>query len=250
MQITLNNVLKMYKDRDAGKKALENYKYLFPIKSSETLAGIVGDLFGDGHLQGPTKWRIDFTSASIKELRRFEKEFSKIFKVKGKIRACKTNKFGTTFNYGINCKPISRILFLCGVPAGNKVLQPFKIPKWIFGNKNYFRRFVQRLFDCEGSATVSTRTIEIQMYKDQKLFNNGLKFFLGIKRGLNNYYDIHTTNPFTQKKVNTRKDGIKTKAIRLKIRRLESVVKFAKYINFETASKRKNLQDIVAKIHF
>lgn len=249
MKIEMKDVLKTYKSAYSGMKVLSDYNNLFPISSSEILAGIVGDLFGDGHLQGDPKWRIDFTSASKKELQRFANEFSEQFKVNGKIRPCRTNKFGNTFNYGINCKPIARALFLCGVPAGNKVLQPTKIPIWILQNSDYFKRFVQRLFDCEGSVSVNDKAIEIQMYKNEKLLKNGFKFFYDIKRGFKKHFDIVTSKPFTEKRVNIRKDGIRTKAIRLKIKNSDSLVKFWKYINFETPSKQKNLKEIIDKIY-
>lgn len=245
----MKDVLKTYKSADSGMRILNNYKYLFPIIPSETLAGIIGDLFGDGHLQGDPKWRIDFTSASKKELQRFGNEFLKQFKINGKIRPCRTNMFGSTFNYGINCKPVARALFLCGVPAGNKVLQSTNIPRWILQNPNYFKRFVQRLFDCEGCVSVNDKVIEIQMYKDEKLMENGFKLFYDIKSGLRKYFDIDTSNPFTEKRANVRKDKIRTKAVRLKIKSSDSLVNFWKYINFETQSKQKNLKEIIDKIY-
>lgn len=121
--IELKDVLQTYISNKAGKKALEKYSYLFPIACNKKLAGIVGDLFSDGHLQGEPKWRIDFTSKNKEELLRFEKEIFSVFGVKGKIRKCTTNKFGTSYNYGVNFKAIARTLFVAGVPAGNKVLQ-------------------------------------------------------------------------------------------------------------------------------
>ena len=70
----VNDVLGTYKSKPHGIKALSKYKNWFPIKASPALAGICADLMGDGHLQGPPKWRIDYTSKSIQELNRFENE--------------------------------------------------------------------------------------------------------------------------------------------------------------------------------
>lgn len=243
--ITRDDVLRTYKSSAAGEKALEKYCDLFPFLPSERLAGIFGDMISDGHLQGEPKWRLDFTSKEKTELKRFEKEFFSVFGVKGKIRLCTTNKFSVTYNYGINNKPIARILFLCGVPAGNKVLQSFSVPEWILENKIFFRRFIQRVLDCEGCVDTKGKYIELQMYKSEELLGDGFIFFKEIKKKLLKHYGIETTNPFTETRFNLRKDGIKTKAVRMKIKRKEDVIKFHKYINFENISKREKLDKIV-----
>ncbi len=243
--ITYSRILRMYKSKYAGIKALEYVKSLMPLYPSERLAGIVGDMFSDGHLQGHNKWRLDFTSCSIDELKRFEKEFYLQFGVIGKIRLCVTNKFGTTYNYGINNKPISRILFLCGVPAGNKVLQQTKIPNWVLSNKLYFTRFIQRVMDCEGCVDVVNKYIELNMSKSEDLMDNGYEFFNSIKKYLLKYYGIKTTNPFTISHFNLRKDGIKTKQIKIKIKNKESLNTFYKSIGFEGIKKHQKLISIL-----
>jgi len=238
MNITKKELLKYYKNSKRGEKALQNYP--FPFKPSVQLAGIMGDLFGDGHLQGNPKWRIDYTSKSTTELKRFEKEIKEIFNVKGKIRECSTNKYGKTFNYGINYKAVAITLYLFGAPGGNKVLQPFKIPHWILDDKESFRRFIQRLFDCEGWPD-SEGAILIEMWKSQDLLNEGIDFFQSIKSKLKEYFDIDTSDPFTYSTNKMRKDGIKTVPIRLKIRRKDSITKFFKEIGFENFEKQRKL---------
>ena len=93
------DILPLYKTRGYRLKELEKYKFWFPISHSEKLAGIIADLICDGHLQGDPKWRIDYTSKSKKEIRRFSRELFYLFKIKGKIRKCNTNKFALTYNY-------------------------------------------------------------------------------------------------------------------------------------------------------
>lgn len=132
------------------------------------MAGVVADLMGDGHLQGAPIWRVDFTSKSIKELKRFEKTINLLFNKKGVIRSCNSNKYGKTYNIGINCSPVSRILLLCGVPQGQKVLTNFIVPKWILSDKECFKKFCQRLFTCEGSILKETDRkprIRLEMWK-------------------------------------------------------------------------------------
>ena len=239
--VTYNDILKTYTSKDAGIKALEKIKQITPIYSSTRLAGIVGDLFGDGHLQGPNKWRIDYTSGSVPELKRFGREIYIQFGRKGKIRKCTTNKLGVTYNYGFNNKPIARVLFLCGVPAGNKVMQNLQIPSWILNNKFYFTRFIQRLFDCEGSVSKNEIGIELNMSKSEDLIQNGIEFFNTIKFYLSKYHDIKTCNPFINAKINRRKDNIKTHQVRIKIRERRSAEIFSKKIKFENLTKQRKL---------
>jgi len=63
--------LETYKTRGYRLNHLKKYKEFFPIKSSSILAGLVGDLISDGHLQGNPLWRMDFTSKNLEELNSF-----------------------------------------------------------------------------------------------------------------------------------------------------------------------------------
>lgn len=69
--LTKRDVLKTYKSKVAGLKVLEKYDSWFPVYLSPELAGVIGDIMGDGHLQGVSKWRLDYTSKSLDELNRF-----------------------------------------------------------------------------------------------------------------------------------------------------------------------------------
>lgn len=211
---------------------LKKYEYLFPAKPSIELAGIVADLIGDGNLQGEPKWRFDFVSKDKNELNRFAKQIFELYKIKGKIRPCTTNKFGETFLYGVNCKPLARILYLSGVPYGAKVLTEFNIPSWILEDKEYFRSFINRLFYCEGTVDYSNSPfIEIKMYKADYLIANGVDFFETIKKYLFLYFGIISNNVYVNGK-SFRKDGIITLGVRLKIKRKKEVLRFVKEIGF------------------
>ena len=229
-----------YKTRGHRIKHLEDYQHLFPIKSSTTLAGIVADLICDGNLQGDPKWRIDFTSKSIKELKRFEKEMIVLFNIKGKIRKCTTNKFGKTYNIAFNCAPITRILFLCGVPAGQKVLLKFNIPKWIKKDKECFRRFAQRVFTCEGGLMHEKNRkmpqIRFNMHKEENIEDE----FIGeVAKFLEKYFKIKSTIK-KQKPINSRKDNKIMISRRMYITG-ENVIKFFNEIQFE-GEKQKTLK--------
>ena len=237
--------LNTYKTRSHRIRHLRNYKSLFPIKSSKVIAGIVADLIGDGNLQGDPKWRIDYTSKSKKELRRFEKEIKFLFNVKCKIRKCTSNKFGKTYNISMNCSPITRILFLCGVPAGQKVLISFDIPNWIKKDKECFRRFAQRLFTCEGNIMHEQNRklpqIRLEMWKSEDL-KEKITFMEELTRYLKKHFDINSTLT-KPKKYNLRKDGIITRPLKMYITN-KSVIKFHKEIGFE-GEKQKKLNKIM-----
>lgn len=92
-KINFNKVLETYKSKEAGIKALSKYKHWVPINLSPRLAGIIADLIGDGHLQHPPMWRMDYTS-SVEELERLNTEIKELFGISFKIRPCTTNKYG------------------------------------------------------------------------------------------------------------------------------------------------------------
>lgn len=231
--LSYNTFLKTYKTRGYRIKHLENYKTIFPVNSNIVLSGIVADLICDGNLQGDPKWRIDFTSKSLKELKRFEKEIKKLFNVNCKIRKCKSNTFGETYNLAMNCSPITRILFLTGVPPGQKVLTAFEIPKWIKNDKENFRRFSQRVFTCEGGMVNKKRKIpqiRLEMWKAKNV-KEKVNFIEELGSYLNKYFGIKST-VVIRKVYNIRKDGIITRPTRMYITG-ESVIKFCKEVGFE-----------------
>ena len=241
------DLFKLYKSRFYATKATNDYSNWFPIFASPQLAGVVADLMGDGHLQGEPKWRLDYTSKRKNELQRFGKEIFGLFGIKGKSRPCNGNKWGTSFNYGVNCKPLARVLHLLGVPTGRKIKKEFLIPKWILGDKGCFRIFVRRLFDCEGCVSVegSSSFISIEMWKSEEFLNNGIEFFKEIKKGLNKHFDICTTNVFLNGVVVNRGNGLKVRGVRLRIKRLKSLVNFYKEIGFDNHVKQNKLKDVL-----
>jgi len=101
------------------------------------------------------------------------------------------------------------------------------------------------LFSCEGCVDIQNKYIELKMYKSLNLIENGINFFKEIKENLNRYFGIKSTNPFLEGRANLRKDGVRTKGIRLKIKNKESLRNFRKYIGFENKEKAKRLDKIL-----
>jgi len=135
---------------------LSSFQNWFPLYPSEKLAELCGFLIGDGHIQPSPRWRIDFTSKNPMALNYVNSLFFDLFGVKGKIRPCTTNKYNT-FNLGVNCKPLARTLFLCGVPVGAKVENDFLIPSWVVGNKFFFRAFIRAIFHRKLSSILMAK---------------------------------------------------------------------------------------------
>ncbi len=245
MKVHYKNIIDAYKTDRWKAEFVKRYGDLFPIRPNYQVAGIVADLMGDGHLQGSPKWRLDYTSKYIAELERFGNEFYVLFRIRGKYRPCTGNKFGKTYTYSINNKPFAKLFYLLGVPAGAKVLQQFLIPSWIIKDRKNFGRFVNRLFSCEASVDLKNRCIELQMYKAEEKLKNGLLFFRQIKQMLKEHFGIETTNPFLEKRRNKRKDGVITKAIRMKIKRRDAIIKYSSFIGFDDKQKKEKLKAIV-----
>lgn len=169
-----------------------------------------------------------------------------LFGIKGKTRPCKTNEYGKTFNYGINCKPLARILYLLGAPCGAKVLKEFNVPLWILNDKLCFRSFIRRLFSCEACVDFSKNpAIEIKMYKRLGLLKDGLAFMGEIKQHLDVYFNIKCCNPFLEGRTNNRKDGIRTKGVRLKIKGKYSLKNYYNLVGFDDKSKMHKLSCVI-----
>ena len=224
---------------------LKKYAYLFPIKGSKELAGLVADIMGDGNLQGYPKWRFDFCSKSKETLNIFGEKIYSNFNINGKIRNCTTNIFGVSYLYGVNCKRLSKSLYYIGVPSGEKVTQGFKIPNWILEDKEYFREFISRLFICEGSVDYSAPSVKLGMSKIIPLLNDGFYFFNQIKDNLLFHFNIKTMRIYSEKPRKTRKDNQLTSRIILKIKRQSELIKFLNEINYPDED---NKQKILSKI--
>jgi hypothetical protein len=236
--VTFNQFSGLYKDpRFIDTEKADKF---LPLYKSEKLAGIVADLMSDGHLQGHPKWRFDYTSNSTEELLRFERTVSDLFELRGKIRKCSTNKYGT-MNIGFNCKPLARILFLCGVPAGSKTEQSYPVPNWILNNKTCFREFLRRYLSCEGYVD-KDGSIDFCIYKNNLLESNGVDFMNQIRNGLLEFFEIKATNPFFVKKQVKRKNKEDSKGIRLKIKNKDSLLKFYMQVGLGNKMKMEKLK--------
>jgi len=243
--VTYEDVLRTYGLDVRAKVKLEPYEKLFPVYPSSALASIIADLMGDGHVQ-KSIYRLDFTSKDKSELKRFGKVLFGLFGVKGKIRPCNTNRYGKTFNYGVNNTVITKILILAGAPRGEKVRNPFKVPSWILEDKECFRAFSRRLFDCECSIwSKHSPGIAIEMWKEESLKKDATDFMNQIRFGLEQHFQIKPSVVYTPNTKCIRKDNILTKPFKFSIKSRDSICRFYKEVGFDCKRKQFKLLKII-----
>jgi len=222
-------------------------KKWFPVYPSEKLAELAGFLIGDGHIQGSPRWRIDFTSKDFGALNYVNILFFDLFGIKGTSRKCTTNAYGTS-NLGINCKPLARLLFLCGIPVGAKVEKDFSVPNWILFNKACFRAFIRAYFSCEASVGPDNR-ISLEHWKLMENTVSAQIFLSQIIFGLKEYFGICCAGPYLMSSQNKTKKGI-TRGVRLNIRRHNDLVAFTRLIGFVSLVKQSKAESLFSSNTF
>jgi len=235
--LKLSELLAIYERPNQAR--VKDFASWFPLFPSEKLAELCGFLVGDGHIQPAPRWRIDFTSSNKAALSYVNSLFFNLFRVKGKVRACTTNSYGTC-NLGVNCKPLARTLFLCGVPTGAKVEKAFKVPNWVMQNKKYFRSFVRAYFTCEACVDVQNKIL-LEQWKLVQNLDDGRKFLSQIIFGLNAHFRISCSGPYLPSAQNITKKGI-TQGLRISIRRKADLAKFTVLIGFTDAIKQRKAE--------
>lgn len=241
--VTKSDYISTYKSKQHGVKFANKYEEWFPVKESCQLAGIVGDLTTDGHVQGYDKLRFDFTAGSKDKLLRFEERLKELFSIEGKVRENRTNPYSTSFNYGVNSKPLTRILIECGVPTGNKVKTKFNVPEWIQQDKEYFTAYIERAFTNDGSAFSGNPRITFELRKEKSKKENLRKYMETINQLMEKYYDI-SGSVFERKRKNQRKDGDQTIGIGLNIRRRDAIKKFHQNFNITDQQMSEHIRKI------
>lgn len=228
--VTKEDYISTYNSEWHGRKYAEKHDSWFPVKETPELAGLVGDLTTDGHVQGDPKLRFDFTASDKEDIMLFEQRLDDLFGVTGKIRKNTTNPYSTSYNYGVNSKPLTRILIECGVPTGSKVKTKFGVPQWIREDPECFRAYIERAFTNDGSAFGDNPRITYELSKEVSISENLVGYMESINHLLSKYWGI-SGSVFQRNKHNQRKDGDSTVGIGLNIRRREAIKKFHNEFN-------------------
>jgi intein/homing endonuclease len=246
--VSKKEFLDTYKYKTWGIKALNicDKKEWLPLKPTHFLASIVGRLMGDGNL---SKDRMvgDF---------RFYGDLLKLDKIKLNLK----KYFGIIpYSYYVHPKGggyilkynnaiFSRILELSGVPRGNKILNSFKVPKWIMeGNKKVKKAFLSAIFSDEMGRIAhkqknTWKGLEFGMSKI-KSKSKDLIFFLNQLKIILDEFGVTSSDVILRKnRVYFRKDGHITYPARFYLHcNLNNRKRFYSNIGFDDEVKQKLL---------
>ena len=211
--------------------------------SDRELGIIIGILMSDGHIQ-KNKLRMDITSKNLEILRTMQKIFRKNFQVESKIRKCNSNKLGTSFNLGINNASLTKFFISLGVPRGSKTNTRFIVPNIVKKSEECFKGFISGLFSGDGTVEKVSKdriAIAFEIWKRKDLFNNAIEFVEEIKFLLNKFFGIDS---FIIKphRINVRVDGTISMPVKLRIKKTESIFKFAKEIKLLDKNKQMKIE--------
>ncbi len=135
-----------------------NSKNLLPLAADDArlpiIARVAGALFGDGGLDGRRFARIYFVAGSdeLADINEFKEDLLAIFgrDIEPEITIRKSvSKTGSGLELSVNNSFIARFFYALGVPKGDKVSQPLKVPSWINGSDILGREFFSSLLTCE-----------------------------------------------------------------------------------------------------
>lgn len=212
--------------------------YLIKNKLDVFLAKTVAFIMGDGHIT-KNKQHTYFYFKHLQDAKEFVNEFRLVFNQE-KI---KINKNSFCYEANINNKYFGKLLEELGAPIGNKVIQPFLIPNWIYnGPNNVKAAFLSVIYGNEGSKPQDNRwRIQFVISKNKKNVKN-LLIFLNQIRAMLNHFGISTS--FIQ----LRKQKARQFCGRYYIKGKGNLHKFYKLLEFSYASeKQKVLKSLILK---
>jgi intein/homing endonuclease len=212
-------------------------KGLLPFSEENRHFQLIMDCFsfvyGDGTL---TENRVMF-SGRVEDLEEIKRRLSEVGFC-GKIRTIKTENYiilggrilnGTTNDLIINSAPLAKLLACMGAPVGDKTIKPIHIPPWLKkSDLTIKKRFLGVLYGCEGKTPKFAKggmILGIKFSKNIEYKREHEKFMKDIK-SMFSEFGIRTSNLVWDKKVNNRKDGVKTQACHFTIGDFLSILKF------------------------
>lgn len=208
----------------------------WPIEPSTDLASLVGHAISDGSISFKDKYRFRY-GTNQRELNL--DVYINILRSFG-VTSGKGVKKENNFIEDKYAPIVGYILYRLGVPLGNKVKKEFDVPLWIKkGNKEIKRRFLQAIFDDEG--TVKRVGIKLDYSKLLKLRKSHEKFLNSIKKMLKEF-NIES-NILTKEIYSTKKDNNKRIGMQIFISHRKNLINFSKNIRFLHQKKMRRLED-------
>jgi len=208
-----------------------------PILSSPGLASLVGHGLGDGHLAEDRCF--EYTNKEISLHNEVSRTIYRIFSAdKFSERKCT----GATLIRRYNVI-VGNILYLAGVPRGNKIVQPFFIRSWILnGSVEIKKALIRALFDDEGTVKVSGREMLIKFSKNERYIDSLQKFMEQIKQLLEDL-DIEATS-IRKENIVIGKNG-RTIQLVLGIHGYKNFIRFFEEIGFHHKQKQEKLEKMI-----
>jgi len=255
--VTIEDLQKSYKSEKYASESTAYFKKILPLFPSPDLAAIAADLMTDGHIAVRKYYNskkyayVGFFSDDISELERFNSRIKKVFKTKGTIKEWGFRKNGRSKGCIITDARLARLLECCGIPAGDKVQQMYKIPLWVVdGDKEIKRAFLRRSFTCEGSISQEKSGrwgISYTMYKFQSLAPNTISYLECLRKLLRGF-GIKTYAPYVNQKYVRTKDEQKITGFVLRMRDKQSLITYTNEIGFDTEVKKSKLSALSNQI--
>ncbi len=151
------------------------------------IAKLCGALFGDGGISKEMKkiyFCTDFNSQH--DLSDFSKDLITVFgeSISNNIKIRKTQtSSGAGLELSLNNAFVARFFNILGVPKGDKVMQAFAVPNWVYLNKNFEKEFFSSLIFCElyGKIRSSQDTPTFVMAKLQNIEKEHVSFLNEIR---------------------------------------------------------------------
>jgi len=209
----------------------DNAKFILLVKC-------LAFVFGDGHIKKNGK---EATFAGQKkDLIVLQKEIQKEFNVH-----CRLDPVGSAYHLSIPAI-VTRIITAMGAPKGDKVIQNFKLPKWIFeASKKTKKEFLGTLFGNEGNAIVRDYHTKNAFYPPHFPMSKALKYekshmlFLHEIKKMLSEFNIETS-AVIKYGFYKREDGVLVRKYGFHVNRnLKNLINFLLIIGFNYAIDKK-----------
>jgi hypothetical protein len=205
----------------AGLKVMNVRKTTFPTDAfnlDRDMAKIVSYLTFDGHLYKNLSGFM-FSSKNIKDIEDFVIIIKRKFNLPPKYHLNSAGSSNQTHKVFFFNKKIGEILLNLGVPKGDKVIQEFIVPEWIFSSKEFSREYLKIAYLFEGSNKENDRKnprIQINTAKEECIINSGLVFMNQLREMLSKF-EIKTTRCLIYGGRIRKKDNKKTRDVKFRI---------------------------------
>jgi len=206
----------------------------------EFLTSNFGFLLCDGHIK-KTKKLVQYYFRYGKDALLFKEQFQRVFP----HETIYSDFFQFCFRVSLYNVGFAKLMHSFGIPVGNKVFQPFKVPNWIYhGPDNIKLAFLSAVFGGEGSAPSNNRRrIQFVISKCEKEISN-LLFFINQIRAMLSYFGISSSH------IQLRKQGGKRQfCARFYIKRRDNLLKFYELVGFAYASEKQEVLEDLLRRH-